>query len=407
MTLQDRIYVLSNWASPNISAWSVYIPEFTINNADVVFSDPYVVLRATDGRIFRFGSQGAFVYDSCPVVVTTPFLSFDKPATFKFYQGFDAICSNDPGSTWNVQASFDPTVTPTPFDQICTIDGPDDHGRAHSDQWSRHPHPASGHAPSAGPGDVLQGVHALRDERHELMPDNTPAQSHSTVERMLRTPVARVDLLERELAEIKTFCASRDASRGPQTALSRSAIPTSSPRSSSPACAATSPRTSDALNEQDHRRRPGPASVHSRQSAPGRPRRDRSRPGRGLRHASGGASVLPAWLTTAAAWIFWRGDTGEPSAVLGAYAMTPVVAGCWAFGTACWPRVVRGVTRHARRVMVPDAAQGRVSPRRVPGARQTRRHPGLAHFAGLESRSRIVGIRHPTRRFYPLRVACR
>jgi len=52
-------------------------------------------------------------------------------------------------------------------------------------------------------------------------------------------------------------------------------------------------------------------------------------------------------------WIFWRGDTGEPSAVLGAYAMTPAVAGCWAFGTASWPRVVQGVTRHARRVMVP------------------------------------------------------
>ena len=57
--------------------------------------------------------------------------------------------------------------------------------------------------------------------------------------------------------------------------------------------------------------------------------------------------------TTCGAWIFWRGDTGEPSAVLGAYAMTPVVAGCWAFGTASWPHVVRGVTRHARRVMVP------------------------------------------------------
>ena len=57
--------------------------------------------------------------------------------------------------------------------------------------------------------------------------------------------------------------------------------------------------------------------------------------------------------TTCGAWIFWRGDTGEPSAVLGAYAMTPVVAGCWAFGTASWPHVVRGVTRQARRVMVP------------------------------------------------------
>ena len=30
-----------------------------------------------------------------------------------------------------------------------------------------------------------------------------------------------------------------------------------------------------------------------------------------------------------------------------------LVAGCWAFGTSSWPNVVRGVTRQARRVMVP------------------------------------------------------
>jgi len=56
---------------------------------------------------------------------------------------------------------------------------------------------------------------------------------------------------------------------------------------------------------------------------------------------------------TGDAWIFWRTDTGEPTACLGAYAMTPAVAGCWAFGTDGWDRVVRGVTRHARKVMVP------------------------------------------------------
>jgi hypothetical protein len=57
--------------------------------------------------------------------------------------------------------------------------------------------------------------------------------------------------------------------------------------------------------------------------------------------------------TTAGGWIFWRQDTNEPVAALGAYAMTPVVAGCWAFGTDGWPRVVKGVTRHVKRVMVP------------------------------------------------------
>jgi hypothetical protein len=118
MVLPDRIYILSNFAAPNISAWSVYIPEFTINTA--VYADPYVVLRGTDNNLYRFGSPSAFTYDTCPVQVTLPFLSFDKPSTYKFYQGFDAICSN----TWDVQASFDPTIQPAPFDDICTINGP-------------------------------------------------------------------------------------------------------------------------------------------------------------------------------------------------------------------------------------------------------------------------------------------
>jgi hypothetical protein len=126
MIFSDRIYVLSNFASPNISAWSVYVPEFSVAQAggSACFSDPYVVLRAADDKIYRFGAQGALVYDSCPVSFTTPFLSFDKPASFKFYQGFDAICTADPGSVWNIQLSFDPTVAPTPFDQICTLPGP-------------------------------------------------------------------------------------------------------------------------------------------------------------------------------------------------------------------------------------------------------------------------------------------
>ena len=52
-------------------------------------------------------------------------------------------------------------------------------------------------------------------------------------------------------------------------------------------------------------------------------------------------------------WIFWRGDTGEPAAVLGAYAMTPPSPAAGRSARPGWPTVVRSVTRHARRVMVP------------------------------------------------------
>lgn len=119
MICPDRIFILSNFASPNISAWSTYIPEFTV--ASAVYADPYVVLRDTTGMLYRFGGSGPLVYDSCPVTVTMPWLSFDKPTTFKFYQGYDQICTN----TWNVQAGFDPTQDPNPvYDQICTVTGP-------------------------------------------------------------------------------------------------------------------------------------------------------------------------------------------------------------------------------------------------------------------------------------------
>jgi hypothetical protein len=129
MTFGDRIYILSNFASPNISAWSVYLTDdFFLDIQGVVFADPYLYLRGTNGKIYRYGSTGAQIYDACPVEILTPYLSFDKPVSYKFYQGFDAICTvdtaADPNAQWNVEMSFDPVTQPPPFDQICTMDSP-------------------------------------------------------------------------------------------------------------------------------------------------------------------------------------------------------------------------------------------------------------------------------------------
>lgn len=127
MVFPDRVYILSNFASPNISAWSVYLTTdqngtpFQVN--DVVYADPYIVLRDTNNHLYRFGNPGPLQYDSSPVTVTLPWLSFDKPTTAKWYEGFDAICTN----TWNVQASLDPALDALPnqpWDQWCVINGP-------------------------------------------------------------------------------------------------------------------------------------------------------------------------------------------------------------------------------------------------------------------------------------------
>jgi hypothetical protein len=122
MAFSDQIFVLSNFGSPNISAWSVYAPEFGIAANGLVFADPYVVLLGTDQKIYRFG--GPLTYDSCPVQFLTPFLSFEKAASFKFYQGFDAVCSSNAQEGWAIDMSFDPTVSPVPFDRICLLDSP-------------------------------------------------------------------------------------------------------------------------------------------------------------------------------------------------------------------------------------------------------------------------------------------
>jgi hypothetical protein len=122
MAFSDQVFVLSNFGSPNISAWSVYLPEFGIAPNGLVFADPYVVLLGTDQKIYRFG--GPLAYDSCPVQFLTPFLSFEKAASFKFYQGFDAVCSSNASEGWAIDMSFDPTVSPAPFDRICLLDSP-------------------------------------------------------------------------------------------------------------------------------------------------------------------------------------------------------------------------------------------------------------------------------------------
>ena len=100
--------------------------------------------------------------------------------------------------------------------------------------------------------------------------------------------------------------------------------------------------------------------------------------------------------TPASAWLFWRADTGEPAAVLGSFPITPKVAGCWAFGTSSWPRVVRSVTRHVRGVMVPallEAGFHRAECRALAKRQDTRRWLGSLGWKAEAVLSEF-GIRH-------------
>jgi len=55
----------------------------------------------------------------------------------------------------------------------------------------------------------------------------------------------------------------------------------------------------------------------------------------------------------------------------------------------------------------PDARENRLPPRRIPSLDEARGYRAVVASLGGCSRSRSVGIRHPTRRFHPLCVACR
>lgn len=124
MSAGDTIFVLSNYSSPNIAAWSTYLPGFIIHQRGMVAADPFMYLMDVDYNIYRYGSYTTLNYDSCPVEIITPALSFDKPVTNKFFQGFDAIANCDASSLWNVQMCFDPTQAGPPWDQICTLNAP-------------------------------------------------------------------------------------------------------------------------------------------------------------------------------------------------------------------------------------------------------------------------------------------
>jgi hypothetical protein len=120
MIFANEIFVLSAYPSPNISAWSKYVPAFQTRWACNIQS--WVVLADTNGQTYLFGGGGAPTYDPATVVqLVFPFLPFDKPATFKEYQGFDFIGTG----TWTVEACFDVTLMDAPvWDTIAVVNGP-------------------------------------------------------------------------------------------------------------------------------------------------------------------------------------------------------------------------------------------------------------------------------------------
>lgn len=111
--LPDRVYILSAFPGPKITAWSEYHPSVTVSGEDRQFTivaatthRQHVVVRDSEGNIFSYGGADdtGIIYDACPVEVVFPFLSGDKPATEKTYQGLDAAATGE----WDVYSATNP-----------------------------------------------------------------------------------------------------------------------------------------------------------------------------------------------------------------------------------------------------------------------------------------------------------
>lgn len=123
--LPDRIFILSAFPGPKITAWSEYIPTDVDGNPFTIVAAAthrnHIVVRDDANNIYSYGggSDTDVVFDSCPVEVEFPYLAGDKPATQKTYNGIDAAATGE----WDVYAGLNP-ADETAEDYLGKILGP-------------------------------------------------------------------------------------------------------------------------------------------------------------------------------------------------------------------------------------------------------------------------------------------
>ena len=102
IVLPDRIYVLSTFQEPAVTAWSVFDAPF--NFADACVADPWIVIRGSDNRLYLYGSDVAAIYDNTVAEVITPALSCDSPSKMKLFHSFDVGAEG----SWTLSVGCDP-----------------------------------------------------------------------------------------------------------------------------------------------------------------------------------------------------------------------------------------------------------------------------------------------------------
>jgi hypothetical protein len=116
MVFRDRIFILSYYPGPKVTAWSEYEPGFLIDAG--VVANSQVALRSGD-NIYLYGGATGEEYDSSEVSVDVPYLSVSRPATLKAFTSIDFAA----WGLWTVSASYDPN-RPDAQDVSATISEP-------------------------------------------------------------------------------------------------------------------------------------------------------------------------------------------------------------------------------------------------------------------------------------------
>lgn len=123
--MHDRIYVLSAFPGPKITAWSEYTPTDEDGNQFHITAActhrQHVIVRDENNNIYAYGgaTDTGAIYDNCEAEVVFPFLGGDKIATQKTYHGIDAAAQGE----WDVYAAYNPEDD-TAEDYVGKIIGP-------------------------------------------------------------------------------------------------------------------------------------------------------------------------------------------------------------------------------------------------------------------------------------------
>lgn len=127
---RKKIFVLSFFPGPSITAWSTYEVPFDVEY--VVNCGTHLYVRSGDD-LYLYGGVDNETYDDCPVEVRLPFLDGGKPGHMKMFQGVDATVTGE----WDVAISYDPD-SPDHEEPVAKISAP---------TWNKGRYELTGYAP--------------------------------------------------------------------------------------------------------------------------------------------------------------------------------------------------------------------------------------------------------------------